>query len=76
MKCPCSKNKHHLGCFAIIPKQCQVSSKEKKALRKFFIGNGIKTKDAAKGVIFWDFDVWIFHLPPNFDKELAKNQVN
>ena len=45
-KCPCEKNKCHLGVFEITPKETETSSKLNKVQKEFYLGHGIKTNDS------------------------------
>ena len=44
-KCPCERNKCHLGVFAIEPKEIETSTGLCKAQTDFYFGHGIKTAD-------------------------------
>ena len=45
MKCPCSVKKDHLGVSRIVSRKSKIAAKQSKLLRKFFLGNGVTTKD-------------------------------
>ena len=54
MNCPCSRNKSHLGVFAIVPKKPQESSQlQIKTLRNFFLGNGVNTTDFVEAADYF-----------------------
>ena len=42
-KCPCEKNKCHLGVFTIEPKETEITTELKKVQKEFYLGHGIKT---------------------------------
>ena len=56
-KCPCEKNKCHLGIFNIEPKETEIPSKLNKVQKEFYLGHGIKTNDSNEAAnIFLERD--------------------
>ena len=56
-KCPCEKNKCHLGVFNIEPNETETSSKLNKVQKEFYLGHGIKTNDSNEAAnIFLERD--------------------
>ena len=56
-KCPCEKNKSHLGVFTIEPKETEITTELNKVQKEFYLGHGIKTNDSNKAAdIFLDRD--------------------
>ena len=47
-KCPCEKNKCHLGVFTIVPKDTEITTELNKVQKEFYLGHGIKTNDSNK----------------------------
>ena len=87
-KCPCERNKSHLGVFTLEPKETEILTELCKVQKEFYLGHGIKTTDqteAANIFLLRDHDkvasllseyipgkLGVYMVPPMFYGEIPE----